>query len=441
MTEKTAEYLSCRDLQSSVYLAPTQVRTCCQRFFLNGVQQGDVVLLDIEKGDAVNSETIYHSKQNLIKLINNNKSNPCTGCPYIEKKDWDKNESLAIRHLSLEYHSICNLKCTYCSEEYFGGKNVQYDLYELLNTWSKNLFLDGCDSLVWGGGEPTLDPRFREMLGLVLEKIKPKYLRFFTNSVKYSDEIQNLLNSKRIYITTSIDAGTKKTYDLIRGYNRFEKVFTNLSRYAQISPNHVTIKYIFTSENYNEEELVQFLRKIEENKLINCNFQISFDFTQEFISQDIMQSIIFLYSRLIDLNVTSIFIDDLIWQRVSKELNLNNNLLISLKNASLEKYIASTDLYPKVVVWGTGTIAANIATKATFFRKSKIVNFVTNDRHVLEKGYKTINGVDIPVLPTSSLKESSLPIFAAAAQQIPLIIEEMHRLNISTERLIRELVI
>jgi organic radical activating enzyme len=441
MNEKTAEYLSCRDLQSSVYLAPTQVRACCQRFFLNGVQQGDVVLLDIEKGDTVTSETIYHSKQNLIKLINNNKPNPCTGCPYIEKKHWDKNESLTIKHLSLEYHSICNLKCTYCSEEYFGGKNVQYDLHELLNTWSKNLVLDGCDSIVWGGGEPTLDPRFKEMLDLVLVKIKPKYLRFFTNSVKYSDEIQNLLDSKRIYITTSIDAGTKKTYDLIRGYDRFEKVFTNLSRYAQFNPNHLTIKYIFTSENHHEEELVQFLSKIEENKLTHCNFQISFDFTQEFISQNIMQSIIFLYSRLIDLKVPSIFIDDLIWQRISKKLNLNDDLLISLKVANLEKYIASTDLYPEVIVWGTGTIAANIATKASFFQKSKIVNFVTNDRHVLEKGYKTINGVDIPVFPTSSLKESSLPIFAAAAQQNPLIIEEMHRLNISSKRLIRALII
>lgn len=441
MNEKTAEYLSCRDLQSSVYLAPTQVRACCQRFFLNGVQQGDVVLLDIEKGDAVNSETIYHSKQNLIKLINNNKPNPCTGCPYIEKKEWDKNESLTIKHLSLEYHSICNLKCTYCSEEYFGGKNVQYDLHELLNTWSKDLVLDGCDSIVWGGGEPTLDPRFKEMLDVVLVKIKPKYLRFFTNSVKYSDEIQNLLDSKRIYITTSIDAGTKKTYDLIRGYDRFEKVFTNLSRYAQFNPNHLTIKYIFTSENHNEEELVQFLSKIEENKLIHCNYQISFDFTQEFISQNIMQSIIFLYSRLIDLKVPSIFIDDLIWQRISKKLNLNDELLISLKIANLEKYIASTDLYPEVVVWGTGTIAVNIATKASFFQKSKIVNFVTNDRHVLDKGYKTINGINIPVFPTSSLKESSLPIFAAAAQQNPLIIEEMHRLNISSKRLIRELII
>lgn len=441
MSQKASEYFSCKDLQSSVYLAPTQVRACCQRFFVNGIQQGDVVLLNVEKGDVVSSDTIYNAKQNLIKLINDNQPNPCNGCPYIEKRAWDKNETLTIKHLSLEYHSICNLKCTYCSEEYFGGKNVQYDLPSLLKSWAENLILDGCDSIVWGGGEPTLDPNFKEILNIVLETIRPKYLRFFTNSVKYSSEIQKLLDAKQTYITTSIDAGTKKTYDLIRGFDRFEKVFENLSRYAQISPNHVTIKYIFTSENYLEDELQNFLNKIQENKLNKCNFQISFDFTQEFISQDVMRSVILLYSRLIELNVPSIFIDDLIWQRISKTLNLNDELLISLNNSNLTQYIASSELYPEVIIWGTGTIADNIATKSSFFRKSKIVNFVTNDKHVLEKGFKVINGKKIPVFPTSSLLESNLPIFAAAAQQNPLIIEEMLNLKINSDRLIRKLII
>ena len=441
MNQKVTEHYSCKDLQSSIYLAPTQARACCQRFFVNGIQQGDVVLLDVEKGDVVSSETIYNAKQNLIKLINEKKPNPCNGCPYIEKRAWDRNDTLSVKHLSLEYHSICNLKCTYCSEEYFGGKKVQYDLPLLLKSWAENLILDGCDSVVWGGGEPTLDPNFKEILNIVLEKIKPKYLRFFTNSVKYSNEIQKLLDIKEIYITTSIDAGTKQTYDLIRGFDRFERVFENLNRYAQISPNHVTIKYIFTSENYFEDELQQFLTKILDNNLDKCNFQISFDFTQEFISQEVMQSIIFLYSRLIDLKVPSIFIDDLIWQRISKTLNLNDQLLVSLDKANLSQHIASAEVYPQVIIWGTGTIADNIATKSSFFRKSQIVNFVTNDKHVLEKGFKVINGIKIPVFPTSSLLESKLPIFAAAAQQNPLIIEEMLSLKINSDRLIRKLII
>ena len=228
---------------------------------------------------------------------------------------------------------------------------------------------------------------------------------------------------------------------MIRGYDRFERVFANLNRYAQVSPNHVTVKYIFTSENYLEHELQQFLVKVQENNLDQCNFQISFDFTQEFISQTVMQSIILLYSKLIDLDVPSIFIDDLIWQRISKKLNLNDDLMTSLNDANLAEYIAATELYPEVIIWGTGTIADNIASKSSFFRKSKIVNFVTNDRHVLEKGFKVINGNKVPVFPTSSLKDSKLPIFAAAAQQNPLIIEEMRNLKISSDRLIRKLII
>ena len=441
MSDKTVEYFSCKDLQSSVYLAPSQIRACCQRFFVDGVQQGDVVLLEVSKGDLVDGETIYKAKQNLIDLINKNEPNPCKGCPYIEKRVWDKNETLTIKHLSLEYHSICNLKCTYCSEEYFGGKSVQYDLSALLNSWTDSLILDGCDSIVWGGGEPTLDPKFKEILDIVLEKIKPKYLRFFTNSVKYSEHIQTLLDSNRVYITTSIDAGTKKTYDLIRGFDRLDKVFANLHRYSQVSPNNVTLKYIFTSENYLEEELKHYLNRIEENNLQKCNFQISFDFTQEFISQEVMHAIIFLYSKLIDLNVPSVFIDDLIWQRISKELNLNDEFLVSLKNASLTKYIAEAKDYPETIIWGTGAIADNVSTKSSFFRKSRISHFVTNDKHVLNKGFKTVNGVEIPVFSAVILKNSELPIFAAAAQQNPLIIQEMQKLEINPDRLIRKLII
>lgn len=435
------EHYSCKDLQSSIYLAPTQVRACCQRFFVNGIQQGDVVLLDVEKGDLVNSETIYQAKRQLIKLINDNKPSPCSGCPYIEKRDWDQINSLVVKHLSLEYHSICNLKCTYCSEEYFGGKKVQYDLSLLLKSWTENLVLDGCDSVVWGGGEPTLDPNFKEILDIVLEKIKPKYLRFFTNSVKYSNEIQKLLDTKKIYITTSIDAGTRETYDLIRGFDRLERVFDNLNLYVKTSANHVTIKYIFTNKNYFKDELQQFLARILDNKLDKCNFQISFDFTQEFISQEVMQGMIFLYARLIDLKVPSIFIDDLVWQRISKTLNLNDEFLESLNTAKLTQYIASAETYPEVIIWGTGTIAENIATKSSFFRKSHIVNFVTNDKHVLEKGFKVINGIKILVFPPSSLLDSNLPIFAAAAQQNPLIVEEMQNLKIDSDRLIRKLII
>ena len=45
------------------------------------------------------------------------------------------------------YHSICNLKCSYCSEKYYGGLDVSEDLTK------SNLFNENA-TFVWGGGEP-----------------------------------------------------------------------------------------------------------------------------------------------------------------------------------------------------------------------------------------------------------------------------------------------
>jgi GGDEF domain-containing protein len=98
------EFWSCKDLQGSLYLAPSQVRACCQRFFVDGKQQGDVVLLDTEKGDLVTIESISHAKNDLIRKINEKERTPCFQCPYLEKKKWDKKEILEMADRMM-YHA------------------------------------------------------------------------------------------------------------------------------------------------------------------------------------------------------------------------------------------------------------------------------------------------------------------------------------------------
>ena len=66
MAKKT---YSCSDLHHSLYLAPNQIRTCCKRFFIDGKQRGDVVLLDqLETTPTI--KEITHAKQELYSKIN-----------------------------------------------------------------------------------------------------------------------------------------------------------------------------------------------------------------------------------------------------------------------------------------------------------------------------------------------------------------------------------
>jgi organic radical activating enzyme len=435
------EYWSCKDLQGSLYLAPSQIRTCCQRFFVDGKQQGDVVLLDIDNGDEVSIEGIFKAKKDLIKKINDKERTPCYKCPYLQKKNWGANPTLQIKHLSLEYHSICNLKCTYCSEEYFGGKKVQYDLIQLIKELINNKILEGCKSIVWGGGEPTLDSEFNNVLQVIIEELKPSYIRFFTNSVKYNETIQELLDQDRIYITTSIDAGSEQTYKKIRGFNRISRVFENLKKYSNNNPKKVTVKYIFTEGNHSTNEISEFIRRVQENDLTKCNFQISFDFTIEYISTEIMLAIIKMYADLLELGAASVFLDDLIWQRISRTWQIDTELKSLLLQAKLLDIIAEPNLHKEVIIWGTGTISDNVVEKSSFFKSAKVSFFVTSDLEQINLGFKKVFGEKIKVFPSTYLLESDLPIVAAAAQQVPLIISEMAKLGIPESRLIKKLII
>ena len=120
--------LSCKDLNSSIFLAPDEIRACCKRFFYNGKQKGDVVLLKAKK--EINLEDINIKKDELIKRINSNEAEECKGCPYIERYE-NKLLTKKINYISLENFSYCNMRCTYCSPKYYGGTEAIYNASQI----------------------------------------------------------------------------------------------------------------------------------------------------------------------------------------------------------------------------------------------------------------------------------------------------------------------
>ena len=219
------KYKTCNDLESSLYVAPNEIRACCQRFFYEGKMRGDAKLLKITDR-APNTSDIKEAREKLFNEIQDDKNEDCKGCIFLKETNIRPVISSKISYLSIEHHSVCNLRCNYCSEIYWGGKRSKYNVTEFIYNLSKDHSLDSCNQVVWGGGEPTLDKSFEEMLVTIHKYANPKiYHRVFTNSVRYNEAIISFLKKGLIKITTSLDAGTESTFKLVRGRQKMYEVF------------------------------------------------------------------------------------------------------------------------------------------------------------------------------------------------------------------------
>ena len=123
--------------------------------------------------------------------------------------DWEDIENLNIKHLSIEAHSVCSMKCTYCSDVYYGGKKPNYDLKKILKEFTDNNCFSKTVDVAWGGGEPLLLENFETLITDLTNKIKPYSNMIYSNAIKYSKVIENFLKSNKAKLTTSIDAETR----------------------------------------------------------------------------------------------------------------------------------------------------------------------------------------------------------------------------------------
>ena len=428
---------SCVDIQNSVFLRPNEVRTCCKRFFYKGNIHGDVVLLKVEPGQTLDPDDIAIAKSQLRDAINRGDETNCEGCPFLEFKEWKHQDYLDVLYISFEYHSVCNLRCHYCSKAYYGGLKVNYDIEYLINELIKRGHLKSCYTVVWGGGEPVIDRQFTSLIENMIDKLPNATHRILTNAVKFSKTVANLLKGNYVTITTSIDAGTAETFKLVRGKAKLKQVMENLKIYVLLNPKQVTIKYIFTEKNSSLNEVNCFITLIKQYDLVGCNFQISGNFNDEYVSLETIILIILMHDMLIRDGHLSVFIDDLLRIRLG---SIQYHEIISIKHTlrdiSHESALADSSDYPVVVIWGAGLQAKYMYENSFFFQLSRVSYFV--DDTISKIGTKYLG---YPVLSPHILLNDNLPIVIAATQGYPYIYDKLLKLGINDMRVIRRIII
>ena len=145
-------YKTCKHIEESLYVAPNEVRACCQRFFYEGKMRGDAKLLEIKDGVTPTADDLKKEDKKLFDEVQEDKNEDCKGCPFLKKTNNKPLISHYIKHLSIEHHSVCNLRCNYCSETYYGGKRSKYDVVEFIKYLNDSGSFENTRQVVWEVG-------------------------------------------------------------------------------------------------------------------------------------------------------------------------------------------------------------------------------------------------------------------------------------------------
>jgi sulfatase maturation enzyme AslB (radical SAM superfamily) len=394
-------------------------------------------LLDVKKDEQMTPGKILAAKQELHQKLNSGVSCACDGCPFLEFKDWGALNTLDIRYLSLEHHSVCNLKCTYCSDEYYGGQQALYDVAGTVDQLIDTGALGQCNLVVWGGGEPTIGKDFDYILGRLREKLPAAQQRILTNSVKASGSVSQLLAEDKAQIVTSIDAGSDDSFAAIRGRKRLQEVLRSLKHYAGVNHDKVTVKYIFTNGNDSLAEVRGFVDHMTASGLLECNFQISGDFKNEHISPESANAMIVMFGLLRKAGARVVYFDELLRHRLGELVNPADAEQIGRIHAEVGlEFIATPARYPEVIVWGAGQQARYLVNQSCFFKSVRLDHFVDATPAKIGTRY-----LGVQVRDPSSLRESTQPVIIAAVQGYPLILQQYRQLGLPEERVINDLVI
>lgn len=236
----------------------------------------------------------------------------CVNCSQFQPRTYNNDRLIHYINLSA-YPSPCQCRCIYCEVQ----KN-EPDITESVKLFDNiiavlELALEQgliAPDARWqiSSGEIAIHP-YRDRLMKIL---KGRNAIFYTNCMKFDEDVaQNLHDNPNSAINLSIDAGTPETWHKVKGFDNFDKITENLSRYFvnTTRPGQISLKYIIMpgiNDTYED-----FTSVVEIMKVLNVkHLTISRDIRNKYSMSeqdtiDLTGAAAFLFAILSKNNMTS----------------------------------------------------------------------------------------------------------------------------------------
>lgn len=172
------------------------------------------------------------------------------------KSEW----SSAPRHMSIALTNACDLNCPFC---YAPKHQAQLDL-NLLKGWLLELDQNGCLSVGFGGGEPTMFRHLSTICNFAAKNTKLA-VTMTTHSHRIDEKLAHDLSGNVHFIRVSVD-GVGTTYDRLRG-KAFASLVQKLEIIRRIAPFGINV--VINNETITElDELAMLAEQIQARKLL-----------------------------------------------------------------------------------------------------------------------------------------------------------------------------
>lgn len=257
------EYTSCNWLIHGLNFEPEHLEMCCLRCHEGG---GNVIFKTGYNGETINWDELHELKK---KFVEDNKKGiidpRCEGCFNLQHKHWD-DEKFYFNYIHFNHWTHCNCKCTYCftdyAKDYFNSKSHYSVLPIIKDMFEHKLFKPGGE-ITFAGGEPTILEEFEDLINFLLDN-DVHNITIHTSGIKFSQGIQRGVSEGKINVVVSLDSGFAPTYEKIKIYQHFDKVWENTKKYAQVQSEDdrrfVSTKFIFVpGVNDTQEEIESWL--------------------------------------------------------------------------------------------------------------------------------------------------------------------------------------
>lgn len=199
----------------------------------------------------------------------------CKKCQRLKMDKWGTKRT-PFKLVQFSDWSLCNSNCVYCNSwkntilkdgEYLtqSGNPDTYPIIPIIKNMIKIGLITKDTSVNFAGGEPTLYFQFSEAIKLLLD-YGTRRMEVYSNIINYSREIEEGLSLGVIELTVSIDAGSKKIHEVVKGVDSYDKVWENLSKYVKAaSPNfidNIISKFVLVPDiNDSFEEIEEWVKK------------------------------------------------------------------------------------------------------------------------------------------------------------------------------------